>query len=45
MRTIYGKTEQNELCPFVGDIPENIIEEESTFGVSNDDTEEMEFLE
>ena len=44
MRTVYGRTEQNERCSFIDNIPEKLLEVGSTFGGSDDDGE-IEFLE
>ncbi len=45
-RTVYGKTEQNEECSFIADIPDKFLERSSTFGdISFSDNDEIEFLE
>ena len=45
IRTIYGLTKQNDLCPFVGDIPLDVIKEESLFNSIKKDDNDIEFLE
>ncbi len=46
MRTIYGKTETNDLVSFVLDIPHNLIKEDSTFqNFKDDNDDEIEYLE
>ncbi|MCK5589114.1 MAG: UvrD-helicase domain-containing protein [Candidatus Pacebacteria bacterium] len=45
MRTIYGKTEQNIICPFVLDIPQNLLEEKSTFANFKEENDGTEYLE